>query len=198
MKKKSVKELVGLAIILSIVIVLQTIGSFIKIGSFSISLVLVPIVIGAILYGPKAGAILGLTFSLVVVYQCASGVDAGGAILFNANAFLTVLLCVLKGTLCGFGAGLIYQKLKIKNDLIRTLIASISAPIINTGIFVIGLYICFFDILKAWAGGSNTVYYVITGLVGLNFVIETAFNGFLSPAILRIIKIANIDNEDEE
>ena len=49
-----------------------------------------------------------------------------------------------------------------------------------------------------WAGGSNTVYYVITGLVGLNFVIETAFNGFLSPAILRIIKIANIDNEDEE
>lgn len=49
MKKNDIQSLVGTAIVSAVVVVLQLLGSFIKFGTFSVSLVLVPIVIGAAL-----------------------------------------------------------------------------------------------------------------------------------------------------
>ena len=60
MKKNDIQSLVGTAIVSAVVVVLQLLGSFIKFGTFSVSLVLVPIVIGAALYGTKASTWLGL------------------------------------------------------------------------------------------------------------------------------------------
>ena len=57
---KNVKKMVGIAVLMALVVVMQFITSAIPpIGGFSISLVLIPIVIGATLFGPEAGAILG-------------------------------------------------------------------------------------------------------------------------------------------
>ena len=67
MKKVDTKKLVGVALFTAIVVVLQLIGSGIKLGPFSISLVLVPIVVGAALYGKSAGAWLGFVFGFVVL-----------------------------------------------------------------------------------------------------------------------------------
>ena len=54
-KISGTQRMTGMAILTAIVIVLQLLGSFIRFGPFSISLVLVPIVIGAALYGAWAG-----------------------------------------------------------------------------------------------------------------------------------------------
>lgn len=54
MSDKKIKKMVGLAIFTAIVVVLQLLGSFIKVGSFSISLVLIPIVVGAARLRPQA------------------------------------------------------------------------------------------------------------------------------------------------
>ena len=62
-KPMNVHTLTGVAIFTAIVIVLQLLGSFVRFGPFSISLVLIPIVVGAALYGPGAGAWLGVTIS---------------------------------------------------------------------------------------------------------------------------------------
>ena len=59
-KRISTRTLTGVAIFTAIVVVLQFLGSFIRFGPFSISLVLVPIVVGAALYGHGAGRLAGL------------------------------------------------------------------------------------------------------------------------------------------
>lgn len=66
-KNNNTQKIVGLGLFTAIVIVLQLMGSFIRFGTFSISLVLVPVVIGAALYGAGAGAWLGFVFGVVVL-----------------------------------------------------------------------------------------------------------------------------------
>ncbi|MBQ2509866.1 MAG: ECF transporter S component, partial [Erysipelotrichaceae bacterium] len=100
MTHEKTKNITGIGILMAIVIILQLLGSFIRFGPFSISLVLIPIVVGAALYGPFAGGLLGLTFGVVVLLS-------GDAAPFLAvNVFGTVLTVLLKGALAGVFAGL--------------------------------------------------------------------------------------------
>ena len=64
-KHISVVRLTSLALLAALIVVLQTVASGIKIGPVPISLTLVPIVVGAILFGPGAGAFLGGVFGVV-------------------------------------------------------------------------------------------------------------------------------------
>ena len=66
-RQEQTQRLVLGAILTALVIVMQLLGAFIRFGPFSISLVLVPIVIGAAMCGWKIGAWLGLVFGAVVL-----------------------------------------------------------------------------------------------------------------------------------
>ena len=59
MKKNSekVKELVGISVLAAIVVVLQLISNFILPSNLPLTLALIPIVVGSIIYGPKGGFI---------------------------------------------------------------------------------------------------------------------------------------------
>jgi len=187
--------MVQVAILMAIIVVLQLLSYVIKIGTFNLSLVLIPIVVGAILFGPKTGAFLGGVFGVVVIVCCATGMDAGGAILWNANAFLTAAICLLKGIAAGFVAGLIAAAFKKgSNAFVGMLLAAIAAPIANTGLFLLGLSTCFYDILVSWAGGSGLLYYIVFGLVGINFIIEFLLNLILSPAVASIVNAVRKSN----
>ena len=67
-RKAKTANMVMCAILIALVVVLQSMGSFIRFGPFSISLVLVPIVIGAAICGKWVGALLGFVFSLIVLF----------------------------------------------------------------------------------------------------------------------------------
>ena len=188
--------MVEMAMLLALVVVLQLFGGFFKFGPFSLSLVLIPIVIGSIVLGFKSGAVLGAVFGIVVVIQCATGVDAGGFILWGINPFLTALICVVKGAAAGFFPGLIYSAItKGENSGTRmglaAILASMSAPIVNTGLFLAGLSAFFNSTLVEWAGGTNVMVYIITGLVGINFIIEFAVNVIVSPIISTLVNVLN-------
>ena len=100
MKNQKIKRMVGLAFLMALVLVLQILGGIIPpVGGFSISLVLIPIVMGAVLYGPKAGALLGATFGVIVYINCVTGADPGGAMVFQANPVLCLLVVLGKGIL---------------------------------------------------------------------------------------------------
>ncbi|MFR1189077.1 MAG: hypothetical protein ACLSDI_00875 [Oscillospiraceae bacterium] len=77
------RRLAGLALFTAIVVALQLLGSFIKVGLFSVSLVLIPIVVGAAVYGVSAGAWLGFAFGVVVTIAVVTGADAGGYIMLS-------------------------------------------------------------------------------------------------------------------
>ena len=98
----STKTLVLGAVLTALVVILQMMGASIKIGMFSISLVLIPIVIGAATCGSLIGAWLGFVFGIVVLLS-------GDAAPFMAITVPgTVLIVLLKGTACGYLAGLVY------------------------------------------------------------------------------------------
>ena len=189
-------QLVQLALLIALVIALQMVSALIPPigGMVSITLTLVPVVVGGILLGKKAGAILGFAFGAIVLINCISALDPGGSILWNANPFFTALICFVKGTLAGFVPALLYKAVKgsgenagVCREFAATVVAAIAAPIVNTGLFVAGMFLLFKDTLYAWAGGTDIVMYVLFGLAGLNFLVEFIINLVLSPAIVRIV-----------
>lgn len=181
------RRLTGLALMTAIIVVLQVVASFVKFGPFSITLALAPIIIGAALYGAGAGAWLGAVFGVVVLIACVAGWDQGGNILFTANPLLTAALCIVKGAAAGFVSGLVFRGLSRRSPMGASIIAGIVCPVVNTGIFCVGLAVFFYDTLVAWAGGSDLIYYIIFGLTGVNFVLELAINLVLSTVIVRVV-----------
>ena len=179
----STKKLVLGAVLSAIVIVLQFMGAFIRFGTFSISLVLVPIVIGAAMCDYRIGAWLGFLFGVIVL---ASG-DAAAFLAINIPG--TVITVLLKGTACGLVAGLVYKALEKFNRYVAVVAAAIACPVVNTGVFLLGCSVFFMDTVKSWAAGGNVFIYMILFLVGGNFLIELAVNMVLSPMIVRILNI---------
>ena len=184
---QQVKKLAGLALFTAIVIALQFVGSFIRFGMFSISLVLVPIVVGAAMYGRAAGAYLGAVFGVVVLL---SGDAAPFMVVNPAGTIITVML---KGILAGFGAGCIYKLFEKKNRYGGVLASAIACPVINTGVFLVGCLVFFMSTVGTWAAqmgfGDAVGRYMLLGLVGWNFVFELLANIILSNVIFRIINI---------
>ena len=109
-QKTSTETMVLGAILTALVVVLQMMGSFIRFGMFSISLVLVPIVIGASIGGAKLGAWLGGVFGIVVLL---SG-DAAAFLAINVPG--TIITVMVKGAMSGLAAGLVYNLLKKKKN----------------------------------------------------------------------------------
>ncbi|MGI6013241.1 MAG: ECF transporter S component [Oscillospiraceae bacterium] len=183
MQKFDTKKLVGLALFTAIVVMLQLMGSFIRFGVFSISLVLVPIVVGAAIYGPIAGAWLGFVFGLVVLLS-------GDANFFlTYSIFGTILTVLLKGTAAGYCAGLVYRLFEKKNIYFAVVAAAVVCPIVNSGIFFLGCLAFFVKAIEDMGGGGHVVSFIVLTLIGGNFVFELLFNVVLSPATLRIINV---------
>ncbi|MBQ7329229.1 MAG: ECF transporter S component [Oscillospiraceae bacterium] len=214
------KKIVGIGLFTAIVLVLQFLGGGIKFGMFSISLVLVPIVVGAAVYGWQAGGWLGFVFGVAVLLS-------GDAAAFLAvDVFGTILTVLVKGMAAGLCTGLVYkamygllnkysksrvQMMKTKfglgeccetaaydfisrnNKYLAVLIAAIVCPVVNTGVFLLGCQVFFLETIAEWgaaAGFANVAGYMFLGLAGTNFLIELGTNLFLSPVIVRLISLA--------
>lgn len=190
MNNQKIKRMAGIALLMALVVVMQFVGGIIPpIGGFTISLVLIPIVLGAAVFGPGAGALLGATFGAVVYINCITGADPGGAMVFQSNPVLCFLVVMGKGILAGFASGAVYKLLKNKNPYIAMILAAIVCPVVNTGIFVACMLLFFIDVLAAWAGGADVVGYILTGLILANFVPELIINVAFSTAGQRIIHV---------
>ncbi len=184
--RMSTKTMVLGAVLTALIVILQFLGAFIRFGPFSISLVLVPIVIGAATCGKGMGAWLGLVFGAVVL---ASG-DAAAFLAINIPG--TIITVILKGILCGYLSGLTYSALKKYNTYAAVAASAVVCPLVNTGVFLIGCFLFFMEKITEWAGGTNVGQYIIVGLVGANFLFELGINIILSPIIVRILNAGKI------
>ena len=185
-RKKQTETLVLGAILTALVIVLQLMGSFIRFGIFSISLVLVPIVIGAAKCGWKIGAWLGFVFGAAVL------ISGDAAAFLAVDVFGTILTVLLKGTACGLIAGIVYKLLEKHNRYLAVIAAAIVCPIVNTGVFLLGCVVFFLPTITEWgvaAGFTNAAAYMFLGLAGGNFLFELGANVVLAPVIVRILNL---------
>ncbi len=186
-KGMSTERLVLMSLLTALVAILSYFGGFIKIGGLaSISLTLVPVVLGAALCGPLAGAWLG-GVSAVIFFMTADAV-----FWFGLSIPGTVITVMIKGIMAGWCAGLVYKALEKYNRYIAIVVSAVVAPVVNTGIFLIGCLIFFIDTVNAGAAaeGMGLFGYLIVFFVGLNFVFELVVNMVLSPAIARVLDIA--------
>ncbi len=188
--KRSIEKLVGTALLAAIVIVLQ-LFVVIPLGAYTITLTLIPIVIGAVLYGKWAGAFLGGVFGGVVSIQVITG--AAGAMssqMLLMAPLVTIAICMIKGVAAGFIAGWIYELLSKKNTL-GVITAAVACPLVNTGIFVAALFVFYYDLIVAYAADNayaDAFAFVFIGVVGANFLVEFLINVALIPIILRILR----------
>ncbi len=179
MKKISTRTLVIGAVLTALVIVLQSISSlFLNFTFCSISLVLIPIIIGAAVYGPKMGAWLGLVFGITVLF-----VDKSVPWFFGFNTLGTIITVLIKGIACGVTSGFVYNWVKKYNKYVATVLTSIICPVVNTGLFILGVLI-FFDI--------EVVKTVITLILLINFSVELGINIFLNPVIVRVMNFKEL------
>lgn len=183
-RKENTQKLVLGAIFTALVVILQLMGSFIRFGTFSISLVLIPIVIGAATCGIKVAGWLGFVFGFAVLI---SG-DASPFLAVSVPG--TLITVLLKGVACGLAAGAVYKLIEKYNRYVAVVVAAIVCPIVNTGIFLLGCVVFFMDTVKEWGtslGFEGTFEYMIIGLIGANFLFELATNIVLSPIVVRIL-----------
>ena len=188
-RKLSTQNLVAGAMLTALVILLQYVCRFLRFGPFSITLVQIPIIIGAATCGAGIASWLGLVFGFAVI------ICGDAAPFFAVNVPGTIITVLSKGVLCGIGAWGTYagvKKLlaKFKSaDYISVMAAAVVCPFINTGVFLICCFIFFYGTIVEWAGGENVIRYMIFGLVGFNFFVEVLSNVLLSPVATRILKI---------
>ena len=186
----SAKNIAYFAVLLALVVVLQTLGGFFKIGATSLSFVLVPIVLGGILLGPLAGGLLGFAFGFIVLMYGVAGADAFTNILVVNHPVLTTLTCLVKGTAAGVASGWAYKLLARKNRIAGVFVASAVAPIVNTGLFILGALTMSGTLTENFvAPDSSLVYFLFIGCAGVNFLIEFAIDLVLSPALHRVVLV---------
>ena len=185
-KKENTQKLVLLALFTALVAVLSYFGGFIKIGGLaSISLTLIPVVLGASLLGPKAGAWLGAVSGAVFF------LTADAVFWLGLSVHGTIITVMVKGIASGLLAGLTYKLLKGINPYLAVIVSAIVCPTVNTAIFLLGCLIFFVDTVTAGAvaEGMSVGGYLIVFFVGLNFVFELLLNILVSPALFRIIRL---------
>ena len=191
------------AIFAAIVVVVQLVGGAVKVGPVSISLVLVPIVIGGIIMGPASGAVLGFVFGVITLINGLMGVDPFTQFLLTSGvkgAIITPLICLVKATAAGYIAALIYKLFKNAANkrpagqgdglkIAGTFMAAAAAPIVNTGLFILGA-LTLSDVLAAnfVAEGTTVIYFLIIGCAGINFIVEFLVNLVLAPGIYQIAR----------
>ena len=187
------RDITGNAILLALVIVLQAFGGSISIGAVQLNFTLIPIVLGAILFGKWSGLFLGFACGVVVLVQVIMGLAPFYAVIWSYTPVVTVFTCIVKTSVAGFVAGLLYEWLRKKNSLVAVFVASGIVPVINTALFIVGC-LCMNESISVFQsslemGSMNVFVFILVVLVTFNFFIEFAINLLVSPALHTVYQV---------
>ena len=187
------RRLVYMAILIAIILVMAfTPLGYLKTAGIEITFFQGPVIVGGILMGPAAGAILGGVFGLTSFIQC-FGLSAFGAALLEINAVYTFVLCFFARVLMGWLTGLIIRALQKvdRTKFASYAVTSLAAPVLNTVFFVGGLILLFGSTpyiqgMMAETGATNLLSFAVA-FVALNGVIEAAACFLLGTAISKAL-----------
>lgn len=187
-------RLVQVALLTALMLLLQLAFGSLRIGPVTLSFSLVPLVIAAVFIGPGAGALLGLVSGVVTFVQVLTAADPFYTLLIATNPLLTALICISKTTLAGLLAGLCYRAIcKVsKYRALNVILPAVVCPVVNTGIFCIGMYFGFGSALQSSevfgaAASAGLVSFILIGLAGVNFLYEVFSNVVVCPIVAKAL-----------
>lgn len=191
------KNVALLGILIALVIVLQLFASAIPMFGITLNFSLIPIALAGILLGVTGGAIVGFSCGLVVfITMAVLGQEPSTAFLFQVKPFLLTVTCIGKTTVAGALCGLVFKLLKDKNAHAATYVSSLFIPVVNTGIYMLGIVLMkdgAAEFMGLTSSSAGTVFTVVFGLIWLNFVLEIVINVIFTPLVYRVIKAINKD-----
>jgi uncharacterized membrane protein len=188
-------KMVQLALFTAIIILMAfTPIGYIKTPGLEITLIVVPVAVGAIVMGPVSGAILGGVFGITSFIQC-FGMSAFGAMLLGINPVGTFIVCIVPRVLMGWLTGLIFIALKKwdKTKAVSYAVASLAGPLLNTLFFMSTLILFFYktEFIQGIASsmGTNNVFAFVGAFVGINGLIEAGVCFVLGTAISKALDV---------
>ena len=188
-------RLVQMALFTAIIIILAfTPLGYIRIGALSITLIVIPVTVGAISLGPLGGAILGGIFGLTSLVQC-FGIDPFGTALFGINPIGTIILCLAPRILMGWLTAMIFQAVKKvdKTKHVSHIVANLAGPVLNTVLFMTTLVIFFYrtDYIQGFVAdfGTTGVIAFVLAFIGVNAIVEVIVSLLLGSAITRTLEV---------
>ncbi len=187
-KKKISKEKLLLLVVnsmLAAIIVLMAFTpiGYIQIGAVKMTLIMIPVAVGAITMGPTTGAFLGLVFGITSFSQC-FGLDPFGTTLMTLNPIYTFIMCIIPRVLMGLLCGLSFKLIKKHKKKLSYFVASLSAPILNTAFFMGALILLFgnSDFIMEMRGSLDLFPFLIA-FVGVNGLVEIIVTAIVAPPI---------------
>jgi len=183
-------KMVQMAILAAIMLLMAfTPIGYLKTAGIEISFMMIPVVVGAIIIGPGAGAVLGGVFGATSFIQC-FGMSVFGAALLAINPLLTFIVCMIPRILMGWLAGLVFKGLsKIsKNKLMSFGVSSLSGALFNTIFFMIFLIVFFgnTEYIKGFQGELSLIPFILA-FIGINGLIEAIVCFVIGAAISRAL-----------
>lgn len=158
-------RMVLMAVLVALLLLLNftPLGFTLRIGAVSITFLCIPVVVGACMIGPVAGAVLGGVFGLLSMFQAFSGMDLFGAALVQAQPIYTVIVCLLPRILCGWLSGLSFRGLRYFrcHTAISAGIAGFVCSALNTILFCGSIALLFNHV--PYAGGKVGALIVAAG-----------------------------------
>ena len=180
------------AVLASIVVLMAfTPIGYLRIGAVEMTFIMIPVAVGAITLGEKSGAFLGLVFGVSSFIQC-FGMSPFGAALLQINPIFTFIMCIVPRVLMGYLCGAIYKLLAKAKKGIAVIIASFSAPVINTILFIASLMIFFgkTDFIMGMRAGTENLMAFLIAFVGLNGVMEIVTTTLIAPPVALAVEKA--------
>ena len=192
--KLNTTYMVEMALLIAIILIMAfTPIGYIKTFGLEITLIVVPVAVGAVVLGPTAGAILGGVFGLTSFIQC-FGMSAFGAMLLSINPAGIFVLCFVTRLVMGWLTGLIAQGLKKVKALkgASVFIANLCCPLLNTLLFMTTLILFFYqtEFIQGLAKNmkvANPFAFVIA-FVGVNGLVEAAACFVVGSAITKALQ----------
>ncbi len=194
MKTKRI-VLYGLFIAIILLMAFTPIG-YIKMPFVEITLITIPVIVGAVTMGPVAGLVLGTVFGLTSFAQC-FGMSKFGTTLFSINPFFTFIICVVARALMGYLCGVIYKAFEKRgNTSVWAFgVSSVAGALLNT-LFFVGFLLILFgnsDYIMAMRGGANVLAF-LAAFVGINGLVEAIACGIVGTAISKALhKVTKAD-----
>lgn len=189
------KNIATIGVLMALVIVLQMFCGSINIANLiTLNFSLIPIVLGAIVLGPVAGALLGFANGIVILIQVILTPSGFYYIIWTYSPVITTLICIVKTTVAGFVGGIVFRLISKKNTLAATFTAAAIVPVINTALFILGC-LCMTDTILIYQDttpdydGMNIFIFICVGIVTVNFFIEFALNLIVSPALNSVYRV---------
>lgn len=189
-------RMVQIALLMALEVVLTLL--YIPVGTINLNFGLVPIVISAIFLGPAVGALIGGVSGVVTAVQVVTVPGIFNTFLVTVNPIAACVISVIKTAVAGLMVGWIYSLMSklCKSTIVNSFVAAAVCPIVNSGIFAIGMFAFFGDALLADAAfstrGSSLIAIVFLGLIGVNFIVEFIVTSLISPALCKTITAAKI------